>query len=855
MDQKTTKSPHPPVNLRIKFRSDSLPQFIERYATDVSRGGIFIRTREPLGVGTQLKLDFQYQGGTPLMSGDGTVVWVREFDPNRANVPPGMGVRFDKLAPESLAVLEQILAAKAERDGGAAGATSGGASRPGPPESVPGGGRRPGTGSAPQAATPQVAIPQTAPPRTEAAPQTAAPQASVVARPIFPAAPDSPAAGAPAVTPVSSPTPTRTTSSIFPETPSLLDPDELDEEPTQIAAGLPSLMGGGPELEDNASSLVSAPRLPGMAATSRPGGPVAPVDLAGNPLGNPGQPSSSAASEVFTSALRADPAREPSSLAVPRATRQPEPSEESTTESTVPSLGELGAARGGSGEVAPRATDDDSSSNFSAATTTTPLDPADLIESTASPGPGHEEPVTTSTAVPELRGPPGAGEPTQSLSLDGLHPEGAPEPRPPSAVAMQAGPRGTSTPSDARVGGGSPQAPGPTRDRDVEVPAPPSAAHARERRLPVSLILVTGLALAATSFFVVRFFKSQATDLIPGTEPGHTAMESPGAPPPVLRAAEPEATGAPAPGPAGTASAEPTTVGAPAAQGANALDAGAGAAAPPAVTGAVTTAAPTTSTDGNDAQASAKAGAKAGAKTAQPPTEATPAPEVARPGTEPDGKTPEGKIKPDTSKTDSKVEVSHPRESKPEKAAAPRRKPLRLARTSGPAGAASAAGNGDGEAEAPGGDARGVASKGGGGPIYELKIASKPPGGDVSIDGQVVGKTPFTGNVGDLGSPHFVTIRRDGFELFEQMVGTNSAWVKVKAGKPGAGSTVQQLKLNVKLRPLAGTPVEPPAETGDRPAGEAAPKLDKADKADKPDKADDNTLPPTDPVAPGGAPQ
>jgi hypothetical protein len=290
--------------------------------------------------------------------------------------------------------------------------------------------------------------------------------------------------------------------------------------------------------------------------------------------------------------------------------------------------------------------------------------------------------------------------------------------------------------------------------------------------------------------------------------------------------------------------------GAPAAQGAIALDAGAGAAAVTAVTGAVTAAAPTTAptiapaTEGNDA--------KTGAKAAQPPREATSAPEVARPGAEPEGKTPEGKIKPDTGKTDSKVEVSHPRESKPEKAAAPRRKPLRLARTSGPAGAASAAGNGDGESEAPGGDARGAASKGGGGAIYELKITSKPPGGDVSIDGQVVGKTPFTGNVGDLGSPHFVTIRRDGFELFEQMVGTNSAWVKVKAGKPGTGSTVQQLKLNVKLRPLAGTPVEPPAETGDRPAGEAAPKLD---KADKPDKADDNTLPPTDQVAPGGAPQ
>jgi uncharacterized protein (TIGR02266 family) len=819
MDQKTTKSPHPPVNLRIKFRSDSLPQFIERYATDVSRGGIFIRTREPLGVGTQLKLDFQYQGGTPLMSGDGTVVWVREFDPSRANVPPGMGVRFDKLAPESLGVLEQILAAKAEREAGAVGATSGGPGRPVPPESVPGGGRRPGLAGAPQSAPPQAAV--------------VAPQAR-------PAVGDSPAAGetapvtptAPPVAPVTSVSNSASAStrapagSIFPETPSFVDSDELDEEPTQIAAGLPSLMGGGPELEDNTLALVSAPRLPGMA-TSRSGGP-------GEQGDTHGQPSPGSAAQVFTSALRSNPAREPASLAVPRTTNQPEPNEESTTESTVPSLGELGAARKESGEVVLRATDDDSSSNFSAATTTTPLDPADLVESTASPG--HEEPVTTSAVVPEPRGAAGAGEPTQSLSLDGLHPETAPEPRPPTGVAAQPAPKAIAAPSEARLGGGgAPPAAGPTRPRDVEVPAPPSAARARERRLPAPLILVTVLVLAASGFFLVRFFKSQSTDLMPGTEPGHTAMESPGAPPPVLRAAEPAATAAPAPSAAGTASADSTPDGAPAPQGA--VDASAGAAAPPpAATGAVAAAAPAAAppTEGIDAQA--------GTKVAQPPTAAASAPEAARPGAKSDSS------KSDPGKSDSKVEVSHPREAKPEKAATPRRKPLRLARASGPVGAASAAGSADGESEATGGPA----TKGGGGPIYELKITSKPPGGDVSIDGQVVGKTPFTGNVGDLGSPHFVTIRRDGFELFEQMVGTNSAWVKVKAGKAGAGASVQQLKLTVKLRPLAGTPAEPPAETGDRPAGEAAPKLD---KADKPDKADDNTLPPTDPVAPGGAPQ
>src|SRR5262245_11046209 len=116
MDQPSTKEPRGPVSLRIKFRSASLDQFIERYAADVSRGGIFIRTREPLAVGTQLRFDFQLQDAGPLLAGEGTVVWIRENDPNRAGVTPGMGVRFDKLTAASQPTLERILAEKARRE-------------------------------------------------------------------------------------------------------------------------------------------------------------------------------------------------------------------------------------------------------------------------------------------------------------------------------------------------------------------------------------------------------------------------------------------------------------------------------------------------------------------------------------------------------------------------------------------------------------------------------------------------------------------------------------------------------------------------------------------------------------------
>src|SRR5260221_4317692 len=111
MEQPPTKETRVPVNLRIKFRSETIEQFVERYAVDVSRGGIFIRTREPLAVGTQLRFDFQLQDAAPLLAGEGTIVLIRQNEPTRARATPRLGGRFDKLTPANHPLLHQILSA------------------------------------------------------------------------------------------------------------------------------------------------------------------------------------------------------------------------------------------------------------------------------------------------------------------------------------------------------------------------------------------------------------------------------------------------------------------------------------------------------------------------------------------------------------------------------------------------------------------------------------------------------------------------------------------------------------------------------------------------------------------------
>lgn len=114
-DPNTRQGKRTPVTLKIKFKSETLEQFIERYAVDVSQGGIFIRTKEPLAVGTQMKFEFQLRDASPLIAGEGTVVWTRENDPSRPAIAPGMGVRFDRLGDGSQNVLERILAEKAKQ--------------------------------------------------------------------------------------------------------------------------------------------------------------------------------------------------------------------------------------------------------------------------------------------------------------------------------------------------------------------------------------------------------------------------------------------------------------------------------------------------------------------------------------------------------------------------------------------------------------------------------------------------------------------------------------------------------------------------------------------------------------------
>ncbi|HMI91839.1 MAG TPA: TIGR02266 family protein [Polyangiales bacterium] len=80
--------------------------FLFAYLKNISAMGIFIRTNEPLSIGTTLRLRFHVDEDDPLVL-DGEVTWINPFRPNGENLNPGMGVRFTELTPDRR---EQVVA-------------------------------------------------------------------------------------------------------------------------------------------------------------------------------------------------------------------------------------------------------------------------------------------------------------------------------------------------------------------------------------------------------------------------------------------------------------------------------------------------------------------------------------------------------------------------------------------------------------------------------------------------------------------------------------------------------------------------------------------------------------------------
>ncbi len=95
-----------PLRLRLPYAT--VEEFIEKYGSNVARGGLFIATRAPKPEGTKLAFELLLADGARLLRGEGTVVKVQAEGSTR----PGMTVRFTRLDASSKALIDRVLSSR-----------------------------------------------------------------------------------------------------------------------------------------------------------------------------------------------------------------------------------------------------------------------------------------------------------------------------------------------------------------------------------------------------------------------------------------------------------------------------------------------------------------------------------------------------------------------------------------------------------------------------------------------------------------------------------------------------------------------------------------------------------------------
>jgi len=95
--------------ITINKEFESYDAFISEYVTNISRTGVFVRSKAPLPIGTKVNLTFTViMDDIETIEGVGEVVRVHED-------PPGMGVIFTELSSYSKGLIDKLLTGRGAR--------------------------------------------------------------------------------------------------------------------------------------------------------------------------------------------------------------------------------------------------------------------------------------------------------------------------------------------------------------------------------------------------------------------------------------------------------------------------------------------------------------------------------------------------------------------------------------------------------------------------------------------------------------------------------------------------------------------------------------------------------------------
>jgi uncharacterized protein (TIGR02266 family) len=107
--------PRKDVSLRVRVKADNVDDFVDQFAHNISKGGLFLRSQKPYPVNTELQFEIQLKDGSSVLRGKGKVTWSQPpAGPGEKQRTCGMGVKFMGLDAESRALVMRILEHKEE---------------------------------------------------------------------------------------------------------------------------------------------------------------------------------------------------------------------------------------------------------------------------------------------------------------------------------------------------------------------------------------------------------------------------------------------------------------------------------------------------------------------------------------------------------------------------------------------------------------------------------------------------------------------------------------------------------------------------------------------------------------------
>lgn len=102
-----SRDPRYQVDIPVDYETRDL--FLGSRVTNISRGGLFIRTENPLPIQTEVDLSFHLPDENATIQARGRVVWNYDVPRNSFHVVSGMGIKFIDLSAEQRARLETSL--------------------------------------------------------------------------------------------------------------------------------------------------------------------------------------------------------------------------------------------------------------------------------------------------------------------------------------------------------------------------------------------------------------------------------------------------------------------------------------------------------------------------------------------------------------------------------------------------------------------------------------------------------------------------------------------------------------------------------------------------------------------------